>query len=88
MDEQDELVIDIKSLYVLDYTRDPNHPDIIPFLRSQYCKLEKDRDHINYDLYFYVDPETNMMNKGETDIYKLNQINYACSCFFAKHSLQ
>lgn len=75
MDEQDELVIDIKSLYVLDYTRDPNHPDIIPFLRSQYCKLEQDRDHINYDLYFYVDPETNMMNKGETDIYKLNQIN-------------
>lgn len=72
MDEKDELIVDITKLYVLDYNRDPQHPDIIPFLGSEYCKLEDD-----YDLYFYVDPETNTMNSGETNPYKLNQVHLA-----------
>ena len=76
MDEKDELVVDITKLYVLDYNRDPEHPDIIPFLGSQYCRL-RTPDEEDSDLYFYVDPQTNIMNSGETNPYKLNQINLA-----------
>jgi hypothetical protein len=71
MDEKDELAVDITKLYVLDYNRDPEHPDIIPFLGSQYCRL-KTPDEEDSDLYFYVDPQTNIMNSGETNPYKLN----------------
>ena len=77
MDEKDELTVDINKLYVLDKTRCdslddvPSHPDIVPFLGSKYCKLED-----GYDLYFYVG-EDNVMNSGEIDHYKLNQVNLA-----------
>lgn len=49
----------------------PSHPDIIPFLGSEYCKLED-----NGDLYFYVG-EDNVMNNGETDPHKLNKVHLA-----------
>ena len=76
IDEKDELIVDINKLYVLDKTRDPSHPDIIPFLGSEFCRL-KYQEEENSDLYFYVDSETNIMNNGEIEPYKLNKVHLA-----------
>lgn len=79
--EQDQEIINIEDLYVLDTSGEiddegiPATPEIIPFLRSNYCHLNYNADKTaSDDVYFFEDDE-GKMNNGVDDIAELNAVN-------------
>lgn len=79
--EQDQEIINIEDLYLLDYSGEiddkgiPSTPEIVPFLRSEYCHLNYNADKTaSDDVYFFEDDEGNM-NSGVDDIAELNAVN-------------